>query len=219
MDPALDSATLCSSANRDDQPALDDFNAAVLEQRSGAIEYCLQSTYCLQSQLMPRVTHATKETSRDLRSIVIWNFVDLYAAQLSLENKPIGLAGVAKKINVDRNTLSRYHRNCNTDSATLKSASVVGMELKILAFLDSIAFSPSGGNPVKVTFRINGQSSGPFQATGCKSFGSASVSQNEPLAINAPQNPRPVPPSKAVSPLFELPPKHIRWRDERACTG
>jgi hypothetical protein len=76
------------------------------------------------------------------------------------------------------------------------------MELKILAFLDSIAFSPSGGNPVKVSFRINGQSSGPFQATGCKSFGSASVSQNEPLAINAPQNPRPVPPSKAVSPLF-----------------
>ena len=167
MDPALDSATLCSSANRDDQPPLDDFNAAVLEQRSGAIEYCLQS------QLMPRVTHATKETSHDLRSIVIWNFVDLYAAQLILENKPIGLAGVAKQINVDLNTLSRYHRNCNTDSATLKSASVVGMELKILAFLDSIAFSPSGGNPVKVSFRINGQSSGPFQATGCKSFGSA----------------------------------------------
>jgi hypothetical protein len=45
---------------------------------------------------MPRVTHATKETSRELRSIVIWNFVDLYAAQLILENKPIGLAGVAK---------------------------------------------------------------------------------------------------------------------------
>ena len=147
---------------------------------------------------MPRVTHATKETSRDLRSAVIWNFVDLYAASFGLENKPIGLAGVAKNVPVDRNALSRYHRNCNTDNATLKSASVVKMELKILSFLDSVALSASGGNPVKVSFKINGHSSGPFKASGCKSFGSAS-NLSQILTVKAPT---PVPPSKAVTPLF-----------------
>jgi hypothetical protein len=121
---------LTISLDRDDQLQLEDFNSRILEAWCSRIAQCLGTTPDdFRKDMLPRRTQGAKtETHRDLRSVVVWNFVDSFILSAPAGQASRGMAGAAIAMSLDRNTLRRYHRNCSAKESTLtKPATWLGM--------------------------------------------------------------------------------------------
>ena len=83
--------------------------------------------------MLPRnKSSAKKNAGKDLRSQVLWSFVESWSLQADGGMKAVA---AAVGLNKDTGTLGRYHRNCSSNSSTLSAASCVSAELAIIRHL------------------------------------------------------------------------------------
>ena len=154
---------LTISLDRDDQLQLEDFNSRILEAWCSRIAQCLGTTPDdFRKDMLPRRTQGAKtETHRDLRSVVVWNFVESFILSAPAGQASRGMAGAAIAMSLDRNIWRRHHRNCSAKESTLTKPSVAQLENRILSLLVATSQPlPSLSNGViNVSFKINGQTS------------------------------------------------------------
>jgi hypothetical protein len=115
---------------------LADSMGALLQLQLGEHQVTARNTGC-----------AKKHKQWDLRCPTLWNFVDLWSV------RPGGLKGFAAAMDINKDKLGRYHRNCDQKGCTLKSLAVINVESVIVRFvLDSAqkCARPPSTNPVIV---------------------------------------------------------------------
>jgi hypothetical protein len=154
---------------------------------------------------------AKKTVGRDLRSHVLWNFLDLLQEQ-TCTGRRNGTPGAARILNVHYKALGRYFKNSNAKGYTLTAEAVVPIEVAILEFLTSSdeeattfgVLAPTGG-PFKVTFKINNVVITPVVASGSahswkliQSVQSSLVLQQQPQL----QQPKPDLTATRVTPFY-----------------
>ena len=161
----VDLRTQCHAVVRSDKESMASFSCSVLSELQGAISATLLELFS-ETKVRPMKNLARKESSRDLRYPVLWNFVDLFASLPQAGcHGPFGIPGAAMRIGMDRNTLKRYWSNSSCKDTGLLTPAVVVAELKILQYILASARAASPKSSVKVSFRINGTTSQKRTAT------------------------------------------------------
>jgi hypothetical protein len=113
----------CGAIDRVNAQELEDFDLLCLKDLSTAIGSRLGSEFTIDCMLPRNKSSAKKNAGKDLRSRVLWSFVESWSLQADG-----GMKAVDAAVGLGKDTLGRYHRNCSSNSSTLSAASCVSAE-------------------------------------------------------------------------------------------
>ena len=121
---------LCEAIDRSSVQELEDFNLLCLKDMSAAIGSRLGAEFTVDCVLPRNKSSAKKNNGVDLRSRVLWSFVESWSLQAVG-----GMKAVAAAVGLNKDALGRYHRNHSSKGSTLSAGSCASAELAIIRHL------------------------------------------------------------------------------------